>query len=176
MSASDWTGTQDGRGGTGPPGPSKTGDLADARIRDVQVLSVQMTHFGAVREFGGTVETVEVDDDNALVRRVLEGAGEGRVLVIDAHATTRCAISGPTHVELALEHGWSGIIVNGPIRYVRWLAGMPFGIMALGSHPRQPAKTGAGVVGRPVRFGGVTFIPGSHLWADDDGVVVVPWR
>jgi regulator of ribonuclease activity A len=156
-------------------GPSLTGELADARPHDAQVLEIQLTHYGAVHTFAGPIQTVEVFNDNALVRQTLEQPGAGRVLVIDAHATTQCAITGPTHVELADANGWQGIIVNGPVRYVRALSQQQFGIMALGSHPRQPAKVGAGVVGRPIRFGGVTFLPGSYLRADEDGVVVVPW-
>jgi regulator of ribonuclease activity A len=48
------------------------------------------------------------------------------------------------------------------------------GILALGSNPRRSGKTGAGAVGEPVTFGGVTFKPGDIVYADEDGVVVLP--
>ncbi len=157
-----------------PVGPSATGRLADAHADDAQVLDVELRHFGGVRSFGGTIQTVEVDDDNALVRSALSNPGAGRVLVVDARDTRRCAISGPTHVELALANGWSGLVVNGPVRYVRWLSQQRFGVLARGSHPRRPAKRGTGVIGATVTFGGVAFRPGAYLRADEDGVVVVP--
>lgn len=36
------------------------------------------------------------------------------------------------------------------------------------------AKHGVGAVDLPVGFGGVTFTPGDHLHADEDGVVLLP--
>jgi regulator of ribonuclease activity A len=48
------------------------------------------------------------------------------------------------------------------------------GILALGSNPRRSGKTGAGAVGEPIVFGGVTFTPGCLVYADEDGVVVLP--
>ena len=47
------------------------------------------------------------------------------------------------------------------------------GIKALGTNPRPSRKEGVGEVDVPVTFGGVTFEPGSRLWADEDGVVVL---
>lgn len=44
----------------------------------------------------------------------------------------------------------------------------------LGSNPRKSTKTGAGKRDVVVEFGGATFSPGAVLYADDDGVVVLP--
>ena len=49
---------------------------------------------------------------------------------------------------------------------------LPLGVKALGSNPRKSAKAGVGEVDVPVSIAGVIFIPGRHVWADADGVLV----
>ena len=43
---------------------------------------------------------------------------------------------------------------------------------ALGTNPRKSTKDGGGELDVPLDFGGVTFRPGAHLYADEDGVLV----
>ncbi|MFD2120520.1 hypothetical protein ACFSNO_14130 [Streptomyces cirratus] len=45
---------------------------------------------------------------------------------------------------------------------------------ALGTIPRKSGKTGAGTVDEPVTIGEVTFRRGDTVYADDDGVAVLP--
>ena len=49
---------------------------------------------------------------------------------------------------------------------------MPIGVKALGSNPRKSAKAGIGEVDVPVTIAGVAFVPGQHVWADADGILV----
>ncbi len=49
---------------------------------------------------------------------------------------------------------------------------MDLGVFALGTHPRKTVKRNVGEVDVPVSFGGVSFVPGHHVYADEDGVVV----
>ena len=49
---------------------------------------------------------------------------------------------------------------------------MSLGIRALGAIPLRSDKRGEGELDVPVRFAGVTFRPGDHVYADEDGVVV----
>jgi regulator of ribonuclease activity A len=128
--------------------------------------------FGGRASFAGEIETVRVLEDNALVRRILEGEGRGRVLVVDGGGSRRCALVGGRLAALASANGWSGLVVNGCIRDVAEIARVAVGVKALASSPRPPAKTGAGERGVPVAFAGVTFTPGHLLWADGDGLVV----
>jgi regulator of ribonuclease activity A len=113
-------------------------------------------------------------EDNVLVRRELERPGEGRVLVVDAGGSFRCALVGGRLAELGVTNGWAGLVLNGCVRDSVELAARGFGIKALGTNPRPSGKTGAGEVGVPVTFGGVTFTPGELLYADEDGVIVLP--
>ena len=71
-----------------------------------------------------------------------------------------------------VKNGWAGIVVYGCIRDSGPIAGMDIGVFALGTHPQKSVKKGAGDQDIPVTFGGVTFVPGHWLYADEDGVIV----
>ena len=63
--------------------------------------------------------------------------------------------------------------MNGCVRDSAALRRLAVGIKALGTNPRPSGKAGAGEVDVPVEFGGICFEPGSMLYSDDDGVVVL---
>lgn len=155
---------------------TKTTDLCDAFPERVRVCAPMFRSFGARAAFEGAIATLKVHEDNALVRRALEEPGAGRVLVIDGGGSLRRALVGDRLAALAHENGWSGLVVHGCVRDAADLAPIPIGILALATHPRKSDKHGHGIAGAPVAFGGITFAPGDHLWADDDGVVVASER
>ncbi|MFA7498866.1 MAG: ribonuclease E activity regulator RraA, partial [Leucobacter sp.] len=104
----------------------------------------------------------------------LSGPGEGAVLVIDGGGSLETALVGDIIAALAVDNGWSGLIVNGAVRDRVALGTLPLGVKALGSNPAKSAKTGAGELDVPVEVGGVTFRPGATVWCDDDGILVEP--
>lgn len=108
------------------------------------------------------------------MRLRLEEPGEGRVLVVDAGGSLRCALVGDNLARLGRESGWAGIVLNGCVRDSVALGEVGLGVKAIGTNPRPSAKTGAGEVDVPVTFGEVTFEPGAQLYADEDGVIVLP--
>ena len=80
---------------------------------------------------------------------------------------------GDIIARLAVDNGWSGIVIHGAVRDVAVLRTLEIGIKALRSNPRKSRKTGAGEADVPVSFGGVRFAPGGVLYSDDDGIVVL---
>ena len=149
-----------------------TADLSDAYPESVRVLEPLFRDYGATDHFSGPVETVQVFEDNALVRRTLEGNGEGRVLVVDGGGSLRCALVGGRLGQLARSHGWSGLLINGCVRDSVDLARISIGIRALTATPVRSGKEGKGSVGLPVSFAGVTILPGQILYADQDGTIL----
>ena len=149
-----------------------TSDLCDRFGDRVAVAEPLFRDFGGRETFAGAIETVRVSEDNALVRRVLEGEGRGRVLVIDGGGSRRCALIGGRLAALAAANGWSGLVVNGCVRDAGEIAAAAVGVKALAACPRPPAKSGAGEQGSPVPVAGITFTPGHRLGADGDGVIV----
>ncbi len=153
---------------------SRTADLVDAHQADVQSCELQFRQFGARKYFAGPIRTLDVYEDNALVRAALQTPGNGAVLVIDGGGSLRTALVGDVLAGFARDNGWNGLIVNGAVRDVEALATLDLGIKALGSNPMKSAKNGSGNADVAVTFGGVTFRPGEYLYADDDGILVSP--
>ena len=153
-----------------------TADLYDEHGENLGSCDLQFRQFGAHRVFDGPATTVRCFEDNALLKSVLSEPGDGHVLVVDAGSSVHKAVLGDIIAQLAIDNGWSGVVINGAVRDTAVLAGMPLGIKALGSNPRKSDKTGSGERDVEVTFGGATFRPGDHVYADDDGVTVLPAR
>ncbi|MDY0046719.1 MAG: ribonuclease E activity regulator RraA [Thauera propionica] len=150
----------------------QTADLCDAHEDKINVVSPMFGSYGGRSAVGGPISTLKIFEDNSFVRKAVESAGNGRVLVIDGGASMRCALVGDQLAELAVKNGWAGIIVYGCIRDSKAIGEMDLGVFALGTHPRKTVKRNVGEVDVPVTFGGVTFQPGHYVYADEDGVIV----
>lgn len=151
-----------------------TADLYDEYGERLQSCDTQFRQFGGRRDFDGLVATVRCFQDNALLKSILGTPGQGRVLVIDGGGSVHTALTGDLIAQLAVDHGWAGLVINGAVRDSVALGALPLGIKALGTNPRKSSKTGAGEHEVDLEFGGAIFRPGDHVWCDDDGVVVLP--
>lgn len=149
-----------------------TTDLCDTFEDKVRVVEPMFSSFGGHNAFHGRIATLKLFEDNSLVRKAVESAGDGRVLVIDGGGSLRRALVGDQLAALAVKNGWSGIVVYGCIRDSRAIADMDLGVLALDTHPMKTIKRNVGEADIPVTFGGVTFVPGEWLYADEDGVIV----
>lgn len=150
-----------------------TADILDEHGDAAQVCQLQFRSFGAPA-FDGPIATVRCHEDNVLLRRRAEEPGKGRVLVVDGGGSLRCAVLGGAIATLARDNGWAGVVLNACVRDAGELDDVGLGIKAIGTNPRPSRKDGAGGLDVPVSFGAITFEPGTHLYADADGVVVLP--
>jgi regulator of ribonuclease activity A len=149
-----------------------TTDLCDEFGAEVQVAEPLFRDWGGSVAFAGSIETLRVFEDNALVRQVLQTPGRGRVLVVDGGGSLRVALVGGNLAGLAQRNGWTGVVVHGCIRDSAELRATAIGVKALQAIPRRSAKAGAGEQGVTVTFAGVTFARGYFLYADADGLIV----
>lgn len=149
-----------------------TTDISDDLGDDAQVADPVFRDFGGRAIFNGPISTVKCHEDNSLVRQALEEPGNGRVLVVDGGASMRCALFGDMLATLAEENDWSALVVNGCIRDSAEIASIDIGVKALATHPRKSVKRGVGERDVAVHFAGISFYPGQHLYADEDGIVV----
>lgn len=108
------------------------------------------------------------------MKRAASTPGAGQVLVVDGGGSMRCALLGDKIARLARDNGWAGVVLNACIRDAVALDALGLGVKALGTCPRPSRKEGAGEVDEPVSFGDATFEPGALLYADEDGVIVLP--
>lgn len=151
-----------------------TPDLCDAHPH-ARVCALPWRSYGGRSQFHGPIRTVKVFEDNVLVRSTLEQPGHGAVLVVDGGGSMRCALVGGLLGELAQHNSWSGIVLNGCVRDSAELRGLDIGVFALGSHPRKSLRgLHGGSVDCPLEFGGIAIQPGEWLYADEDGVVLLP--
>lgn len=154
----------------------ETAELFDQSPDTVDVCEWQFRSFGLHRCFAGECVPFEVFEDHRPLRALLSEPGQGRVAVVDSLGSLRVGLLGDTMSRLAIEQGWAGVIVNGAIRDGTAIDRLPFGVKALGTTARRnngaltPSRRGV------VRFGGVTFEPGSWVYADADCVVLSPTR
>jgi len=151
-----------------------TCDLSDAHGDAARVLPPLFRHFGGRSRFSGTVATVECFEDNSRVKEQLNTPGEGRVLVVAGGGSIRCALLGDTIGGEAVAAGWAGVVLDGCVRDTAALATLDLGVLAIGVVPRRSLKNGQGVAGGPVEVAGIPCVPGDLLFADEDGVVLLP--
>lgn len=150
----------------------KTADLFDEFEDQVRVALPLLQHFGGTDAFCGQMVCVKVFEDNVLVREALEVNGTDRVLVVDGGGSLNCALFGDKMADLACRNHWNGVIIHGCIRDTKEIAEMPIGLMALAACPKKSSKKRLGIAGEPLRFAGITFIPGHYVYADSDGILV----
>ena len=155
-----------------------TCDLCDAHKNDVsghfRVLPPVFKNFGAIEKFSGEVVTIKCFEDNSLVKAAVDSAGAGRVLVVDGGASLRRALLGGNLGAAAAKNNWAGVVIDGCVRDVAELAQCAVGIRALAAMPLPTEKRGEGRAGVAIQIQGVWVRPGDWLYADDDGMVVMP--
>jgi regulator of ribonuclease activity A len=151
----------------------KTSDLCDA-CEGALPCALAFRGWGRRRAFAGNIRTIRCHEDIALMRDVVGQQGHGQVLVIDGGGSLNRAVFGDVMAAVAARNGWAGLVIHGAIRDGVEIDAMDVGVKALGTVPKRGERTGAGEVDVPVSFGGVTFVPGRRLVADEDGVIVLP--
>lgn len=155
-----------------------TCDLCDDHKNDgsgaFRVLPPVFLDFGKLRKFAGPVATVKCFEDNTLVKAAVDSPGLGRVLVVDGGGSLRRALVGGNLGRAAEKNGWAGVVVNGCVRDVKELAQNAIGIRALAAMPLPTEKRQEGQSDVAVQIQGVWVRPGEWLYADEDGMVVMP--
>lgn len=156
------------------PEPEATVDLIDRYGDQLASVALPFRSFGGRTRFSGKVVTLKCFEDNALLKQTLaeEKWPEGKVLVVDGGGSYRSALVGDVIAGIAVDRGWAGLVLHGVVRDSIALSALPIGIKALGTNPAKSSKTGAGQVNVPIDIAGVSFLPGSTVYCDEDGVIV----
>ena len=154
-----------------------TTDLCDANEAalaegTLRVFDPGLISLGARLAFAGRAATLKIFEDNSLVADTVKTAGNGRVLVVDAGGSRRCAVFGGNLAAAAAKNGWAGVVINGCVRDAAEIGAADLGVRALALHPRRSVKRGEGQRELAVTFLGVTIRPGEWIYADADGVLV----
>ena len=151
-----------------------TSQLCDIYQDQVAVVEPMFSTFGGRSSFGGLVTTIKCFEANGIIRQIVKESGVGRVLLIDGGGSLRRALIDADIAAIAADNGWEGIICYGSVREVDALADLEIGIQALASIPVGADEDDTGDSELPVNFGGVTFLPEDHIYADTTGVILSP--
>lgn len=143
--------------------------LDDGRL---QVLAPGWLCLGQRIAFSGRAATLRLFEDNSLLAVAVKTPGEGRVLVVDAGGSLRCAVFGGNLASAAASNGWAGLVIHGCARDADEIDACDIGVRVLGLNPRRPVKRGVGEADVAVRLAGALVRPGDWVYADRDGVLV----
>jgi len=154
-----------------------TTDLCDAHEAlldsgELRLLAPGLLAFGAHGRFCGPAQTLKLFEDNSLLAQAVKEPGAGRVLVVDAGGSTRCAVLGGNLARTAADSGWAGIVVDGAVRDADEIDACALGVRALAVTPRRSIKRGEGQRDLVVSVCGAIVRPGDWIYADRDGVLV----
>ncbi|OOF14940.1 ribonuclease E activity regulator RraA [Salinivibrio proteolyticus] len=151
-----------------------TSELCDMYLDQVDVVEPMFSSYGGRSAFGGQITTVKCFEDNGLIRELAEQDGQQRIMLIDGGGSLRRALIDGEIAQLAADNDWAGMIVYGCVRDVDTIDELDIGIQALASIPVGADEQGTGETDVPVNFGGVTFLPDDHVYADTTGVILSP--
>jgi regulator of RNase E activity RraA len=127
------------------------------------------------RLFGRAVTVQVTPPDFGAMLHVLDVAGPGDVVCVDAGGDAVTAMIGEILSGQLRRRGVAGIVLDGAVRDVGTLAQWDdFAVFSRHITPRGPTGAAHGAVNAPVTIGGVTVNPGDLIIGDDDGLVCLP--
>ncbi len=166
------------------------GELYAAVISDVldgmgyreQALDARIEHYAGPEVLVGRAATMlageqaeVVGEPYALQVEAIDALKEGEVVVATTHDSPRAAFWGELFSTAATARGARGLILDGLVRDRRKIDEIGFPVFATGVRPVDSmGRLTVYARGVPVRCGGVTVRPGDLVFAEPDGVVVVP--
>ncbi len=154
-----------------------TTDLCDAHEDRLQsgalrVLMPGWLCLGRKQRFHGAAVTLKLFEDNSLLAEAVKQPGAGKVLVVDAGGSTRCAVLGGNLATAAAKNQWQGVIVFGAVRDADEIDACDLGVRALSLNPRRAIKRSEGQRDLAVEIHGVAVRPREWVYADRDGILI----
>jgi len=113
--------------------------------------------------------------DNSILRRAVQEAKRGDVLVVHRGGDERRAAFGGLLGLAAKNRGIAGAVLDGPAADVAELAELGLPVFARGISALTTRRLNlGGTVGEPITCGGARVATGDYVLGDDDGVLIVP--
>lgn len=114
--------------------------------------------------------------ENAAVLEAIQKAQPGDVLVVNAKGDRHRAIAGDFVIAMMQKVGIAGLVVDGVIRDLEAVRALNFPVFCRGTTAVAGVKNGGGTVNIPITLGEAVVHPGDYIFADVDGVIVVPQK
>jgi regulator of RNase E activity RraA len=157
-------------------------DSLDASGVRGQVMVASITALQPGARVAGRARTVQFaptetdpDDPYGAAMDFIDGLSPGTVPVIATGEDERTAYWGELFSAAAKGHGAVGTVCDGPVRDVPKVRALRYDVFARASRPLDfRGRMRIVSAGEPVCCGGVRVAPDDLVFADEDGVVVVP--
>jgi 4-hydroxy-4-methyl-2-oxoglutarate aldolase len=157
-------------------------DILDVAGRRNQVLDARVTHYLGPDVLVGRAATmlageqVEVEGEPyALQVEATDALRENEVILATTQGNEQAAFWGELFSTAAMARGARGLVLDGLVRDRRKIGEIGFSVFATGSRPVDSmGRLTVHAHGIPIRCGGVVVRPGDLVFAESDGVVVVP--
>jgi regulator of ribonuclease activity A len=151
-----------------------TADICDEHSDKALVLDPEYKNYGGIDKCQGEVVTIRLDKNNSeLIKILRDEDGSGKVVVVDVREEY-FAVVGENLMKFAHKNNYAGIIVNGYIRDTYQIKDIPVALYALGTCPRKYIPVTDAERDVHLSFGGIGFQNGDYIYADTDGVIVMP--
>lgn len=151
-----------------------TGNVADNNP-DGGVMDSGITPLDTTLHMIGRAVTVKcAPGDNLALHQGIYAAQPGDVLVFDCGGFTGGGHFGDIMATACKVRGIAGVIIDGKCRDREDIKGLKFPVYSRGTCPAGTVKETLARINVPVTVGGVCVHPGDLIFADGDGVVVIP--
>lgn len=148
--------------------------LADAMARTGCMREIRPIFTPIARVVGPAITVKVPTGDSLMLRKALELAQAGDVIVVDGRGDTTRALWGGNRSLLAVSKGVAGLIVDGAVRDAEEAQDAGFPVFARALQPMASSSIGPGEVNFPIACGGVVVNPGDIIVADAEGIAVIP--
>lgn len=151
-----------------------TGNVADSVGRNTVMCSAIKPIDPSMKAVGRALPVDCHPGDNLALHRGMEAAKPGDVLVFDCKGFCEAGHFGDMMATCCKAKGIAGVVIDGSCRDSEDIRELGFPVFVRAFSPAGTVKESLGRVNIPVTCGGVTVNPGDIIFADADGVVVVP--
>jgi len=141
-------------------------------LMDHQITPVVL----GIRAWGQAITALNSPGDILAMHAALAIAQRGDILVITSARSSVNAVWGEMATIYARSVGLAGVVTDGAVRDSAFIREAGFPVWARLIHAKRSSRNGPLAVNVPISCGGVQVNPGDVVIADDDGVVVVPFR
>ncbi len=151
--------------------PSTLGHFLDEGFLDTEIRPI----FRPIKLVGRAFTVSAPPRDNGIYRQAIREVRPGEVLVIHRSGDQRHASFGGLLGLAAKNRGVAGVVLDGPVTDLVELTELRLPVFARGVSALTTRRLNlGGVIGQPIRCGGVQVAPGDYVLADDDGVLIIP--